>query len=307
MRRASVVLLCTLTAWAGLTASALGSVPHTVGPGETLWSIAAANGFTTRSFAAANGLSPDAQLRLGSVVQIPSVSEAAAALGRVPAAGDDDGPAPTSSTGPAPLGGYAVRYGDTLSAIAARSGVSMAAIAAMNGLNPNGLLLAGTVLKLPTGAPTQGGAPAALPRVVAQAAPYAAPGHVSSAQIGAIAAQHGVPASLASAIAWQESGFNNGVVSGANARGVMQILPGTWNWIQGTLATRRLDPNSALDNVDAGVTYLRSLLRSTGGDPALAAAAYYQGLGSVQRSGLLPETRRYVNNVMALRARFGGP
>lgn len=32
-------------------------VPHTVQPGETLWSIAAANNFTTRSLAAANGLS----------------------------------------------------------------------------------------------------------------------------------------------------------------------------------------------------------------------------------------------------------
>src|SRR2546425_10208251 len=210
MRRLCVALPCTLAVWAGLTSSSLASVPHTVGPGETLWSIAAANGFTTRSFAAANGLSPDAQLRLGSVVQIPSVPEAAAALGRLPLAGDDDAPAPASSAAPAPLGGYAVRYGDTLSAIAARSGISTAAIAAMNGLSPNGLLLAGTVLKLPTGAPTQGGAPAAVPRVVPRTAPYAAPGHVSSAQIGQIATQHGVPAALASAIAWQESGFNNG-------------------------------------------------------------------------------------------------
>ena len=115
-----------------------------------------------------------------------------------------------------------------------------------------------------------------------------------------------MPGSLASAIAWQESGFNNSMVSGANARGVMQILPGTWTWIQSTLARRQLDPNSALDNVDAGVSYLGSLLRSTG-DPAMAAAAYYQGLGSVQRVGMLPATRRYVNNVMALRGRFGGP
>jgi len=36
------------------------------------------------------------------------------------------------------------------------------------------------------------------------------------------------------------------------------------------------------------------------------AAAYYQGLASVRRIGMLPETRRYVANVMALRARFGG-
>ena len=42
------------------------------------------------------------------------------------------------------------------------------------------------------------------------------------------------------------------------------------------------------------------------GDPALAAAGYYQGLSSVRRIGMLPETRRYVDNVLALRSRFGG-
>ncbi len=48
------------------------------------------------------------------------------------------------------------------------------------------------------------------------------------------------------------------------------------------------------------------LLRDTGGDPRQAVAAYYQGLGSVQQSGMYPETERYVDNVMALRSRFGG-
>jgi N-acetylmuramoyl-L-alanine amidase len=115
-----------------------------------------------------------------------------------------------------------------------------------------------------------------------------------------------VPASLASAIAWQESGFNNAMVSGANARGVMQVMPGTWDWVQANLARRRLDPNSAIDNVGAGVLYLGHLLQETGGDPALAAAGYYQGISSVRAIGMLPETRRYVANVMALRGRFGG-
>jgi hypothetical protein len=38
----------------------------------------------------------------------------------------------------------------------------------------------------------------------------------------------------------------------------------------------------------------------------MAAAAYYQGLGSVRQHGVLPATQRYVNNVLSLRARFGG-
>jgi hypothetical protein len=35
-------------------------------------------------------------------------------------------------------------------------------------------------------------------------------------------------------------------------------------------------------------------------------AAYYQGLESVRQRGMLPDTRQYVNSVMALRSRFGG-
>jgi soluble lytic murein transglycosylase-like protein len=132
------------------------------------------------------------------------------------------------------------------------------------------------------------------------------PGTVTAPQIGAVAAGHGVSPALAAAVAWQESGFQNGVVSAANARGVMQILPGTWSWIQQQLAGRPLDPDSATDNVHAGVLYLRQLIADSGGDEAAALAAYYQGAGSVRRLGLLPDTQRYVANVTALKSRFGG-
>jgi soluble lytic murein transglycosylase-like protein len=86
----------------------------------------------------------------------------------------------------------------------------------------------------------------------------------------------------------------------------MQVMPGTWEWVQSNLSRTRLDPSSPADNVRAGSLYLAQLLRETNGDPAMAAAAYYQGLSSVRRIGMLPETRRYVANVMALRGRFGG-
>jgi soluble lytic murein transglycosylase-like protein len=87
----------------------------------------------------------------------------------------------------------------------------------------------------------------------------------------------------------------------------MQVMPGTWDWVQTNLSpSSRLNPFSAEDNVRAGTLYLGHLLRETGGDPALAAAGYYQGLASVRSVGMLPETRRYVANVLALRSRFGG-
>jgi len=178
---------------------------------------------------------------------------------------------------------------------------------AMNGLDPGAFLLAGTVIKLPTGAPTPVRAAQPAPAaVVPEASPDPTPVRLSAGQVTSIAAQHGAPASLAAAIGWQESGFNNAMVSSANARGVMQVMPGTWDYVQQNLTTQQLNPDSAEDNVRAGALYLARLLRDTGGDERLATAGYYQGLASVRKIGLLPETEQYVNNVMALRARFGG-
>jgi LysM repeat protein len=294
------------------------AVPHTVQPGETLWSIAAANNLTTRTVAAYNGLSEDAQVVLGSTINIPTTVEGYAALqqaGLVPAdpaqaAAPAAAPvAAAAPAAPAPQGAYTVRPGDTLSALAAQTGVSVDAMAAMNGLDPSGYLLTGTVLKLPSGAPAPAAAsqPEPAEHVVPDAAPAPTSQHVSAVDVQNVAAAHGVSPSLAAAIAWQESGFNNGMVSSANARGVMQVMPGTWDYVQENLAGgRQLDPNSAQDNIHAGVMYLKRLITDAGGDENSAIAGYYQGLASVRERGMYDDTQQYVNNVQALRSRFGG-
>jgi N-acetylmuramoyl-L-alanine amidase len=264
--------------------------------GDTLSGIAARNGVSLARLAAANGLDPARPLLAGTTLRLPAQGGAGASAA----------PAATTTAAPAPIGAYKVRPGDTLSALALRSRVPVAQMAFMNGLDPKRPLLAGTVIKLPTGSPVAATTPAPQRTVVPAAPPAAAPGRLSAGEIGSIAAQHGAPGSLATAIAWQESGFNNGALSSANARGIMQVMPGTWQWVQQNLSRARLDPSSPADNVRAGSLYLAQLLRDTNGDPAMAAAAYYQGLSSVRRIGMLPETRRYVANVMALRGRFGG-
>ena len=290
------------------------AVSHTVQPGETLWSIAAANNLTTRTVAAFNGLSETSNVVLGSTIQVPTTVEGAAALqasgvqleGVAPQAAAPA--AAPSQAAPAVLGSYVVRAGDTLSGLAANAGVATGQMAAANGLDPSALLLTGTVLKLPSGAPAPPRASEPLPsqRVVPAAGPKPTPTRVGAADIQSVAAQHGVSPSLAAAIAWQESGFNNGMVSSANARGVMQVMPGTWDYVETNLAGRKLDTGSATDNVQAGVLYLKHLLEETGGDENTAIAGYYQGLGAVRSRGLFDDTQQYVANVQALRSRFGG-
>ena len=373
MRRYPVIgLFATLTLTLTLAAPASAEVAHTVAPGETLWSIAAANNLTTRTVAAYNGLSEDAQVVLGSTVRVPTTVEGYAALlaaGLVPAdpaaaapaaptasgggylvapgdtlsgiassaglsteslaaangldpagillagstltlAGGSAAPAPAgagASSAPPAQGAYTVRAGDTLSGLAAEAGVTQADMAAMNGLDPAGVLVEGTVLKLPSGAPVpeRAAEPAPAP-VVPAADPAPTPTTVGAADVQAVASQYGVSPSLAAAVAWQESGFNNAMVSSANARGVMQVMPGTWDYVQQNLAQRELDPHSATDNVHAGVMYLKRLLDETGGDEDTAIAGYYQGLQSVRDRGFYDDTKSYVDNVQALRSRFGG-
>lgn len=305
-------------ATAAPTSVASGAFVHVVAPGETLSSVAAADGLSVDQLAAANGLSPQAQLIAGTGLQIPAqgVSAAAAPASSGVTGGDGDADSDDVQTEEVSTststGAYVVQPGDTLSAIAARAGVSVADLAAANGIDLNAPLPAGTVLRL---AGSAGGAQSASTQPVGATAqgsvvnpPYPTAETVSASQVGSIASAHGVSPSLAAAVADQESGFNNDLVSTADARGVMQILPGTWDWIQRTLVVGEppLAPASAADNVRGGVLLLRSLLNSTGGDPALAAAGYYQGLPSVQRYGVYPSTQRYINSVMALRQRFGG-
>ena len=328
MRKLRPAALISAASAAFLFASAPGAgaaVGHVVLPGETLWSIAAANNLTTRTVAAYNGLSENSQVVLGQTIQVPTTVEGYAALqkaGLVTAAPAQSAAtttgaavpaahvAPATASGaPAPQGSYKVRAGDTLSQLAASSGVSVSAMAAMNGLDPAAPLLTGTLLKLPSGAPAPARAatPAPAQTVVPAAAPSPTPARLGAADIQSVAAQYGVSPSLAAAIAWQESGFNNAMVSSANARGVMQVMPGTWSYVQQNLANgRQLDPNSATDNVHAGVLYLKRLLADTGGDENAAIAGYYQGLGSVRSRGMFEDTQQYVNNVQALRSRFGG-
>jgi len=335
-----VRIVCSLVVLGTLIVPAAASAyfPHVVAAGESLYSIAAADGLSVDQLAAVNGLSPASQLIAGSTVLIPPAGTPAAststAVSTVSGAGaggdgdadsDDIGVVPSATVGVSTVGGgsggaYVVQPGDTLSAIAARGGMTVAGLAAANGIDPNAPLLSGTVLtvsqvggssavSVSTG--TSGTAAAQPVGTAAEGSsggpPYPTPERVTSTEVGSIASANGVPAALADAIGWQESGFNNDLVSSADARGVMQILPGTWNWIQDSLNPGpALAPASAADNVRGGVLLLRSLLNSTGGDAALAAAGYYQGLPSVQANGMYSSTQQYVGNVMSLAQRFGG-
>jgi len=181
---------------------------------------------------------------------------------------------------------YVVRPGDSLIAIARRHHVTLARLARLNHLSPSHYLLIGARLRLPA--------------TVEVSATNAT---AVRASIDRWAAHYGVEPSLARALAWMESGYQNDVVSAVGAQGVMQLLPSTWSYVE-TVLLRRKIPHTADGNVEVGVTLLHHLLGVFGGNERLALAAWYQGERSVRRIGVYKVSRTFVSDVEALKTRM---
>lgn len=270
LRRRLLVVGAPLIVAAVLTAGAPGVLK--VKAGDTLWSIAKANNTSVETLKKVNGLTSD-KIFVGDLLHLP---------------GNNPAPTPNQTH----LVKYTVRSGDTVYGIARRHGASPASIAQTNKLNGKGTIAVGKTLSIPlavsgTSKPTSGGA--ALSK-----------SYVESV-VGSTARQLGVDPALAKAIAMQESGFQQQVVSPAGAIGTMQVLPSTGKYLA-ELSGRSIDLTDVHDNVFAGVYYIRMLVRQAGIDNGIA--AYYQGLGSVQKNGMFKDTKAYVSSVKTLRARF---
>ena len=116
------------------------------------------------------------------------------------------------------------------------------------------------------------------------------------------ARRYGLDPGLVRALAWHESGYQPQIVSPAGARGVMQVLPVTKQYVETVLLHRRV-PWTVEGGIEVGVVFFRQLLREFWGSERLALAAWYQGPASMRRHGQFRATRHFVANVLALRRR----
>ena len=136
------------------------------------------------------------------------------------------------------------------------------------------------------------------------------------------AADKNLDPALIAAVIYAESHFRNGQTSSAGALGLMQVTPATardiarrsggTTFVIGDLA----DPQV---NISYGAYHLRYLLDHYGGNEAFAIAAYNAGEGNVDRwiaaaraegraltpdAIPFPETRHYVDRVLAARQQY---
>ena len=116
----------------------------------------------------------------------------------------------------------------------------------------------------------------------------------------------GVARSLALAVAWQESGWQQGVVSYAGAVGVMQLMPATADWVGSTMLDAAVDIHGARSNVNAGVRLLKHYIQRYGGNSDLVLAAYYQGQSAADRHGIYSVSVPYIASIRQLERMLGG-
>ncbi len=245
-----------------LSGSSAHAGTHVVRSGDTLSAIAARYRTTVAALVRANDISNPDVVYAGARLRVPG-----AALQR----------------------SYVVRSGDTLSSIAARFGTSIRTLARANHLADPNFILVGRRLRVPGTS-------------VGQSAPAPVSRHEIEVSIESQAAAHGVDGELVKAVAWQESGWRQDVVSRAGAVGVMQVMPDTARFVNRVLGGGDLDLHKGDDNVHLGVMYLRHMLEVLPSE-SKALAGYYSGPGAVGRR-LKGFQRPYVHAVKALKRRF---
>jgi soluble lytic murein transglycosylase len=97
------------------------------------------------------------------------------------------------------------------------------------------------------------------------------------------AAKHGLEPALLWAIMRQESAFYPKAISRSNAKGLMQVVPSTWDWLAELQKEAPGDPFSTSTNIRYGAFYLQWLLNYLGGDTELVMVSYNRGQGYIKR------------------------
>ncbi|WP_353508832.1 LysM peptidoglycan-binding domain-containing protein [Intrasporangium sp.] len=292
---------------------------HVVRAGDTMTGIAARYGVALTTLLAANRQANPGMIHPGQRLLVPAATTPAGAKTSSRRAAAANRPASHPANRPAGGRVHVVRAGDTMTGIAARYGVALTTLLAANRQANPGMIHPGQRIVVP-GAPAPRVPTSTRPRPTSEntfagytysdetvraarknreaLATAQVPSRTElAAMIRRTAVRHGVDPTLALAIGWQESGWNQRAVSVANAIGAMQVIPSSGEWAS-ELAGRRLDLLDAQDNVTAGVVILRAL-RSSADSVEEAVAGYYQGLRSVRTKGMFADTKTYVAAVQA--------
>ena len=260
-----------------------------VAPGETLIGIARRHGVSVEQLIALNRIADPSRIFAGQRLVLARASTPP--------------PKPAAARPAAAPRIHLVADGENLTAIARRYGVTIAAISAANNLADPSRIFPGQRLVIPgtASAARRAAGPVSTPMAAAMASRDTVRRIIIEE-----ARRFAVPASLALAVAWQESGWRQSIVSHAGAIGVMQLLPASGEWVGDVMLRAPVDLGDTRSNVRAGVRLLRHYLDRYDGNLDLTLAAYYQGQTAADRHGVYAVTRPYIASVKGLIHLLGG-
>ncbi len=248
-----------------------------VQPGDTLWAISRADGLTVAQLAAANNMNPNDLLLVGRHLMIPTPGSQSS---------DSQSSARQSS---------AHQSSASPSSGAQSSRAQSAPVWERRGrTGTNARTFCSTFV------PQSTGPWGVLPYLLQQSPPRLALRPLFERW----ASYYGLSLPLLEAVAWQESGWQQNVVSSAGAVGTGQILPSTASFVSSTLVGQQLNIHSASDNIRISAALLSFLADIEGNNRCDVIAAYYEGALNLSHYGVFPETQAYVANVEALIPEF---
>lgn len=249
-----------------------GSNIHVVQPGDTLWAISRADGLTVAQLAAANNMNPNDLLLVGRRLVIPT-------------------PGSRSSGNPSSATQISATQISATRPSASPSSSARSASPASSGANP--WTFCSTFVP-------QSGPWGVLPALLQESPQRLA----LQPLFERWANYYNLSLPLLEAIAWQESGWQQNVVSSAGAVGTGQILPSTATFVSNDLVGERLNIKSESDNIRMSAALLSYLADLEGNNRCDVIAAYYEGSINLSHYGVFPETQAYVANVEALIPEF---
>jgi LysM repeat protein len=268
---------------------------HVVAPDQTLWGISLQYGTTVTALVELNQIADPSLIRIGQVLAIP-----------LPAAASATDASPAATPAAPELRIHVVQAGETLWAISRLYGLSVQAVVDANLLADASFIRTGQSLVIPStpivaswdpSVVTTASMPADMAARVAQRLE-------ARALLLDAASEFGIAAPFVLAVAWHESGWQPGVVSAAGAVGLMQLVPGTADWVAGSMLGEAPAIDDPRWNARAGVRLLGFYLDRYQGDAAKTLAAYFQGMASVDQIGILQSTQPYIDSILSLEQIF---
>ena len=130
-----------------------------------------------------------------------------------------------------------------------------------------------------------------------------------AAEIGEAADEFGLSRSLVKSVVWAESRFDRKATSRKGAKGLMQLMPETFDMCSSALGLRGADIYDVQTSLKCGCYYLSLMIDKFDGDVTAALMAYNAGEANARRfldgDEVFPETKNYIKSIQTAQKFYG--